>query len=60
MKTRIKRFYKRFIKVIRRSDMKLLPGQLAFFMVLAIVPTLTLLTYGASVLIFQWILFIVF
>ena len=30
--------------------MKLLPGQLAFFMVLAIVPTLTLLTYGASVL----------
>ena len=50
MKTRIKRFYKRFIKVIRRSDMKLLPGQLAFFMVLAIVPTLTLLTYGASVL----------
>ena len=59
MKTRIKRFYKRFIKVIRRSDMKLLPGQLAFFMVLAIVPTLTLLMVP-QFLIFQWILFIVF
>lgn len=50
MKTKIKRFFKRFYKVIRRSDMKLLPGQLAFFMVLAIVPTLTLLTYLASIL----------
>ncbi len=50
MKKRIKRFFKRFFKVLRRSDMKLLPGQLAFFMVLALVPTLSLLTYLASVL----------
>lgn len=50
MKKRIKRFYKRFMKVINRSDMKLLPGSLAFFIILALVPTLTLLTYLASVL----------
>ncbi|MDD5865634.1 MAG: YihY/virulence factor BrkB family protein [bacterium] len=50
MKKRIKRFYKRFMKVINRSDMKLLPGSLTFFMILALVPTLTLLTYLASVL----------
>ena len=50
MKKRIKRFYKRFMKVINRSDMKLLPGNLTFFMILALVPTLTLLTYLASVL----------
>ena len=50
MKKRIKNFFKRFIKVINRSDMKVLPGSLAFFMILAVVPTLTLLTYLASVL----------
>ena len=50
MKKRIKNFFKRFIKVINRSDMKVLPGSLTFFMILAVVPTLTLLTYLASVL----------
>ena len=50
MKKRIKNFFKRFIKVINRSDMKVLPGSLTFFMILALVPTLTLLTYLASVL----------
>lgn len=50
MKTRIKRFFRRLKKVIFRPDMMLLPGQLAFFLVLAIIPTMTLVTYGASVL----------
>lgn len=50
MKTKIKRFFRRLKKVIFRQDMMLLPGQLAFFLVLAIIPTMTLITYGASVL----------
>ena len=50
MKRRIKTFLKRISKVIKRPDMILLPGQLAFFLVLAIIPTMTLITYGASVL----------
>lgn len=50
MKKRIKKFFRRLKKVIFRPDMMLLPGQLAFFLVLAIIPTMTLVTYGASVL----------
>ena len=50
MKARIKRFFSRVKKVITRPDMVLLPGQLAFFLVLAIIPTITLFSYLASVL----------
>ena len=50
MKKRFKRFFQRIIKIIRRPDMLLLPGQLAFFLVLAIIPTMTLISYGASIL----------
>lgn len=50
MKTKIKEFFQRIYKVINRPEMILLPGQLAFFLVLSIIPTMTLLTYGASVL----------
>lgn len=50
MKKRIKRFFQRIFKVIKRPDMMLLPGQLAFFLVLATIPTMTLITYGASIL----------
>lgn len=50
MKTKTKDFFQRIKKVINRPDMILLPGQLAFFLVLAIIPTMTLITYGASVL----------
>ena len=50
MKTKTKEFFQRIKKVINRPDMILLPGQLAFFLVLAIIPTMTLITYGASVL----------
>jgi len=46
----IKDFYENFIKVLRRSDMILLPGNLSFFFVLAIIPTLGLISYGASIL----------
>lgn len=46
----IKDFFKNFYKVIRRHDMVILPGNLAFYFVLAIIPTLTLLSFGASIL----------
>ena len=50
MKLKIKKFFSRVKKVITRPDMVMLPGQLAFFLVLAIIPTLTLFSYVASVL----------
>lgn len=50
MKTKTKEFFSRIKKVLNRPDMILLPGQLAFFLVLAIIPTMTLITYAASVL----------
>jgi len=49
-KITIKEFLNNFIRVLRRSDMILLPGNLSFFFVLAIIPTLGLISYGASVL----------
>lgn len=50
MTAKIKIFFARIRKVLKRPDMILLPGQLAFFLVLAIIPTMTLITYGASIL----------
>lgn len=49
-KKAIKEFFHNFFRVIRRSDMVILPGNLAFFFVLAIIPTLGLISYGASML----------
>jgi len=50
VKGSIKDFFKNFYRVIRRNDMVILPGNLAFYFVLAIIPTLTILSYGASIL----------
>lgn len=50
MKKRIKKFAHNFMDVIKRPEMVILPGQLAFFFVLAIVPTITLVTYFASLI----------
>lgn len=50
MKKRYKKFKKNFLKVIKKPEMSILPGQLAYFLVLALIPTITLLTLGASVL----------
>lgn len=47
---KIKGFLARIKKVLSMPQMLLLPGQLAFFIVLAIIPTITLISYGASVL----------
>lgn len=49
MKKSIKRFFTNFWSVIRRPEMTILPGQLAFFFVLAFVPIITFIGYGASV-----------
>ena len=50
IKEETKRFLNNFFKVIKRPDMVLLPGNLSFFFVLAIVPTVALITYTASIL----------
>ncbi len=47
---RFKNFLKKVFNVIKRPEMTVLPGQLAFFFVLSVVPTVTLITYGASFL----------
>ena len=49
----IKSYLKRIVNLITRPEMKILPGQLAFFLVLAIFPLLTLFGYiGSKVLFF--------
>ena len=50
MKNKIKDFFQNFLEVIKRPEMVILPGHLAFFFVLAIVPTITLITYQANLL----------
>ena len=48
----IKSYLKRIINLITRPEMKILPGQLAFFLVLAIFPLLTLFGYIGSKMLF--------
>lgn len=43
-----KKFLKRFIKIATRPEMRILPGNLAFFLVLAFAPLVTLLALIAS------------
>ena len=47
-KKRVKRFFDNFFNVLKRPEMLVLPGQLAFFFILSVVPILTLLSYVAS------------
>ena len=48
MREKIKRGASNFFKIIKKPEMEVLPGHLAFSFVLSIVPTLTILTYIAS------------
>jgi len=50
MKSKISHFFENFWEVINRPEMAILPGQLAFFFVLSVVPIITLIAYGASFL----------
>ena len=49
MREKIKRGVKNFLTIIKKPEMEILPGHLAFSFVLSIVPTLTILTYIASI-----------
>ena len=49
MRDKLKRGAKNFFTIIRKPEMGVLPGNLAFSFVLSIVPTLTILTYIASI-----------
>lgn len=48
MMERAKKFVNRIWQIIVRPEMLVLPGQLAYFFLLALVPTITLIAYGAS------------
>ena len=43
-----KKFLRRILKILGQPEMLILPGQLAFFLLLAIVPTFTIIAYVAS------------
>lgn len=45
---RLKRYYKKFLNIIKKPEMSILPGQLAFFVVLSVVPVITIIAYAAS------------
>ena len=49
MRDKIKRGASNFFKIITKPEMEVLPGHLAFSFVLSVVPTLTILTYIASI-----------
>lgn len=50
LKLELKEFYENFKKVLFKPEMAILLGQLAYFFVLAIVPTITLISYEAALL----------
>ena len=50
LKLELKEFYENFKKVLFKPEMAILPGQLAYFFVLAVVPTITLISYEAALL----------
>lgn len=50
MKSKFKRFLKNIIEILGRPEMGVLPGQLAYFFILSILPTITIVSYMASFL----------
>lgn len=48
MKTKLKRYFKKLIKVLRKPEMNILPGNMAFYFVLALIPLLTIIILVAS------------
>lgn len=47
-KTKLKLFFKKVIETLKLPQVAILPGHLAFFLVLSLVPIITLIGYGAS------------
>lgn len=50
MRTRLKRFFSNLIETLRRPDMTILPGQLSFFFIMSLLPTITIIFYIATFL----------
>ena len=50
IKKKLKLFFKNFFAALTKPEMLVLPGQLAFFFILSIVPTITLIGYAAGML----------
>ncbi len=48
MKDKISYFWKNFIDLLKKREMSILPGHLAFFFVLSIVPIISLIVYVAT------------
>ena len=48
MKKQFKRIKNNIIEILKRPDMSILPGQLAYFFILALVPTITIVSYIIS------------
>lgn len=48
LKKKIKIFWENFMTVLKRPEMTVLPGSFAYYLVLSIVPTITLITYVAT------------
>ncbi len=47
-KLQTKAFFKKVWEILRRPQMSVLPGQLAFFLILSLVPIITLIGYAAT------------
>lgn len=48
MQKKVKQYLKKLLKIISKVEMRVLPGNIAFFAVLALVPVLTIIIYIAS------------
>ena len=48
MRSRLNRYLKKLIKVLRKPEMNILPGNIAFYFVLALIPLLTIIILIAS------------
>lgn len=48
MKDRIKRFLKKLFDILKKPEMAILPANIAFYLILAIIPILTVVIYIAS------------
>ena len=47
---KVKNYFKRLYDIIMKPEMKVLPGQLAFFLFLSLVPIITLVIYTGMIL----------
>ena len=59
MVKKVKKIILRLLKIMSKPEMLVLPGQLAFFFLLAIVPTVTLIAYGLLCLMCLMILLLI-